>query len=66
MGCPASCAVPCDSVSGRYCLRRLEKIGGWGQPESPTGEVGLQGIRPSGGHDVAPRLLVGFVTWSEN
>ena len=46
-------------------LRAWKKLGGWGQPESPTGEVGLQGIRPNGGHDVAPRLLVGFVTWSE-
>lgn len=26
----ASCAVPCDSVSGRYCLKGLEKIGGLG------------------------------------
>ena len=26
----ASCAVPCDSVSGRYCLKGLEKLGGGG------------------------------------
>ena len=50
----ASCAVPCDSVSGRYCLGSLEKFG-----------LGLGASLNLHRAKLACIFLGGFVTWSE-
>ena len=62
---PVVLCLACDSVSGRYCLKGLEKLGGGGNLNLHRWSW-IARDQAKWGSWCWSAALVGFVTWSEN